>query len=350
MDHSESIPSPPTLGTAELRPPKSRFNPNPPVSTPPNRLWLHGLLFGLTFISATLPFSTPVPGEGALDALLFGPLQDPIRMVDGLRFSVPLLAILLAHEMGHYLTARVYGVNQSLPFFIPAPGTYFGTMGAVIIMRSQPPSRPALLNVAVMGPYAGVILAIPASAWGLANSTPIEPEALTGTSIIFGSSLLFQFLESVFSPNGTDVLIHPVGLAGWVGLFITSLNLIPAGQLDGGHVAYSILGKSHKLFSRIVVFSLFALALYLGAEGTIWIVWAILLSFFGLHHPPVSNESIPLSRGQKLNALLALVLLIATFTPTPMKILSPEMETSPKEQTYQEANPPKPIEDFKLQQ
>lgn len=348
MNHPDIIPSPPARETVELRAPESRVNPNPAPSPPANRLWLHILLFGLTFISSTLPFSTPVPGEGALDALLLGPLQDPIRLVDGLRFSIPLLAILLAHEMGHYLTARIYGVNQSLPFFIPAPGTYFGTMGAVIIMRSQPPSRPALLNVAVMGPYAGVILAIPAAAWGLANSTPIQPEALTGTSIIFGSSLLFQFLEATFSPNGTDVLIHPVGLAGWVGLFITSLNLIPAGQLDGGHVAYSILGKSHKYFSRLIVLSLIGLAFYLGADGLIWIVWAILLSFFGLRHPPVQNESIPLSRGQKLNALLALILLIATFTPTPMKILSPELDSPQQKQTIQEAEPPKPSEEFKL--
>ena len=348
MDNSNANVPSTTASRLELRPPQNSANGFAPKPAAPQRLWLHILLFTLTFVSATLPFSTPMPGEGPLDALLLGPLRDPTRLIAGLRFSVPLLAILLAHEMGHYITAKLYGVNQSLPFFIPAPGTYFGTMGAVIVMRSQPPSRPALLNVAVMGPYAGVLLAIPAAAWGLANSTPIDPETLTGTSIVFGSSLLFQFLETTCSPNGTDVLLHPVGLAGWVGLFITSLNLIPAGQLDGGHIAYAIFGKFHKHCSRAIVILLLCLGLFLGGEGSIWLVWALLLSFFGLRHPPVQNENVPLSRSNQLNALLALLLFIATFTPVPLKIMSPDSPQFNENPMQQNAPPPEPVEEFKL--
>lgn len=348
MDSIKTKPLLDASGEIKLRPPDQRAQKNQSPSLPPQRLWLHAILFILTFVSATLPFSTPMPGEGPLDALVLGPLKDPVRLIAGLRFSIPLLAILLAHEMGHYLTARRYGVNQSLPFFIPAPGTYFGTMGAVIIMRSQPPNRPALLNVAVMGPYAGVLLALPAAAWGLAYSTPIEPEALTGTSIVFGSSLLFQLLEATFSPNGTDVLIHPVGLAGWVGLFITSLNLIPAGQLDGGHIAYSLLGSRHKYFSRGVVLALIGLALFLGSDGTIWLVWALLLAFFGLHHPPVKYEALPLSRANKLNALTAFILFVITFTPIPLKIVTPKPTNLNESPALQQAPPIQPTEEFKL--
>ena len=296
----------------------------PIVSPPPapEKLWLHVFLFLLTFLATTLPFSSSNPGESPLEAMLLGPLRDPVRLLAGLRFSLPLMSILLAHESGHYLTARRYGVNQSLPYFIPAPGTYFGTMGAVIVMRSTPPSRPALLNVAVMGPYAGVLLAIPAAAWGLAHSPPIAPETLTGTSIVFGSSLLFQALEYLFSPNGTDVLLHPVGLAGWVGLLITSLNLIPVGQLDGGHVSYALTGRYHIFISRTVIVLLIALSLYLGKDGLLWIFWAVILSIFGLRHPPVERPAVPLSGPQRLNACASMILFALTFTPVPLKIMS----------------------------
>lgn len=317
--------------------------PDPTAPDAPN-WWLHGLLFGVTFLCATISFSTPIPDESFLDAVLLGPLKDPARLLDGLSFSLPLMSILLAHEMGHYITGKIYGVHQSLPFFIPAPGTYFGTFGAVIIMRSAPPTRAALLNVAVMGPYAGLVLAVPTMAWGLAHSTVVDPELLTGSTVVFGSSLLVQALEALFSPNGTDVMLHPVGLAGWAGLLVTSLNLLPVGQLDGGHISYALTGRHHTLVSRGAVGLLLGLAFYLGMDGLLWGFWAVMLVFFGLGHPPVQRTERSLTRPQKLNAFFALIVFGLTFTPVPFKIIpSEEYLSATSLQNAPAPEPPSPI-------
>jgi membrane-associated protease RseP (regulator of RpoE activity) len=248
----------------------------------------------------------------------------------GLPFAVTLLVILLAHEMGHFLTAHSHGVDQSPPFFIPAP-TLFGTLGAVILMRSQPPNRRVLLKVAVMGPYAGLLLAVPAAAWGLTQSTPIDVNDMPAGSVWFGSSLLFHGLEQVFSPNGSDVVLHPVAVAGWVGMFVTSLNLIPAAQLDGGHIAYALFGRSQEKISLVVVLLLLGTGMFIsclgdpntpGATGgEVWILWALLLFVIGLRHPPVRDESIPLTPAQKFNGGIALVVFVLTFIPVPVKML-----------------------------
>ncbi|MDP7040070.1 MAG: site-2 protease family protein [Myxococcota bacterium] len=322
---------------------------------PKQRWFLHLLLFTLTFISAMWSQIQPLPGEDFFE-LITGPLANPERLMHGLPFATTLMAILLAHEMGHYLTARRYGVDQSLPYFIPAP-TIFGTLGAIILMRSQPETRRDLLNVAVMGPYAGIILAIPAAAWGLAHSIPIEPEQMQPGQLWFGSSILFSFLENHFSPNGSDVMLHPVAFAGWVGMFVTSLNLIPAAQLDGGHVAYSLFGRWQEMISRIIVLGLIGVGFYLGTgKGTIWIFWGILLLLFGLRHPPVQNESFPLSKGQKANAIFALVLFVLTFIPVPIEIVGlDEINKNPAQQAPLEQqelpavpSPENAAEEFKL--
>jgi membrane-associated protease RseP (regulator of RpoE activity) len=165
--------------------------------------------------------------------------------VHGAEFAGALLLILLAHELGHYIAARLYGVDASLPFFIPLPFlSPFGTMGAVIRMRGTIPSRKALLDIGAAGPLAGLVFAIPLYAWGIRHSpvVPFDP-SLDGT---FGESLLSRALDAAFGPNvpdGSVVLASPVLLAAWAGLFVTMLNLIPIGQLDGGHVAYALLGK-----------------------------------------------------------------------------------------------------------
>ncbi len=257
------------------------------VQQRPQRLWLHVLLFILTFLSAMLvdaDYPADVRGFGAL----FAPFAEPWRLLPGLPFGLSLMAILLAHEMGHYLTARRLGVEQSLPFFIPAPGTIFGTLGAVIVMRSRPSSRDVLLRIAAAGPYAGMVLAIPCAAWGLYFSEPIPAAVVPDGALWFGSSLLFGLLEWLFSPNGSDVFLHPLGRAGWVGMLITSLNLIPAGQLDGGHISYALFGRFHYLISWLVVALLVIAGLLVGSNGgEVWFVWAGMLAVFGLRHPPV---------------------------------------------------------------
>jgi membrane-associated protease RseP (regulator of RpoE activity) len=320
------------------------FPPRPPSPAPPpappwhGRLWVHVALFGLTLLSSLLSQLPVHPNEGVLDVLQV-PFREPGRLWVGLPFAATLMAILLAHEMGHYLTARRYGVDQSLPYFLPAP-TLFGTLGAVILMRSQPRDRRVLLHVAVMGPYVGLLLAIPAAAWGLAHSIPVDIDAMPG-GLSFGDSLLFGWLEDLFSPNGTDVILHPVGLAGWVGLFITSLNLIPAAQLDGGHVAYALFGRHQLKLSLGVVVALLTCGLFInlvglppgtaqGRGGEMWILWAVLLFAIGLRHPPVQDEAIRLTPLQRLNGAFALVVFVVTFIPVPVRILDgPDDEEGP---------------------
>ncbi len=298
-----------------------------PEAPAPRRLGWHVALFCATFVSAI--WAQTSRQDESLVGWVTGIASDPPRLMFGLAFAGTLLTILLAHEMGHYVTARVYGVDQSLPFFIPAPFVFFGTLGAVIVMRSQPSTRTALLRVAVMGPYAGLLLALPAAAWGLAHSIPSDIDALAGGGLVFGDSIMFKLLEELFSPNGTDVILHPVAMAAWVGLFITSLNLIPAAQLDGGHIAYALLGRWHLRISLAVA----VILLFMGIQGMVagdgsgmWAVWGILLFVIGLRHPPVQRPEAPLLTSDKINGLLALLLFILTFIPVPLRIVDPQQE------------------------
>ena len=301
--------------------------------------WINVVLFVLTFLTALSSQVLPrLDAPNLHDAVLLL-LREPERIAAGLPFALTLLAILLAHEMGHYLTARRYGVDQSLPYFIPAP-TLFGTFGAVILMRSQPPNRGALLNVAVAGPFAGLLIAIPAAAWGLYHSVPINPAEIPPGSYWFGSSLLFHCLEQMFSPNGTNVMLHDVGLAGWVGLFLTSLNLIPAAQLDGGHVAYALLGVRQHRLARVVVLALVVFGLYQGANGgVVWLVWAVLLVLIGLRHPPTLNESAPLTKRQRTVGWLALAVFVLTFIPAPVSVTGEASPTPQLEQPLPRRHP-----------
>jgi len=199
------------------------------------------------------------------------------------------MAILLAHEMGHWLVARRYGVEQSLPYFIPAP-TIFGTLGAMIFMRSQPSDRRALLHFAVAGPIAGMLLALPAVAWGLAHSA-----IATKPQLCFGSSLLFGAMNRVFGPGApVGVLdLHPVAVAGWVGLFVTCLNLIPASQLDGGHIAYALFGEQQGRVSRLLSSlcclwaSSWACTTTVSSTAPCGVFWSLFLFIIGIRHPPV---------------------------------------------------------------
>jgi membrane-associated protease RseP (regulator of RpoE activity) len=204
---------------------------HPPAAPRRTRAWIPVSLFLLTFLSAILANVVPtIPADDVVGVIDFF-RAEPWRFLQGLPFAITLMGILLAHEMGHWLMARRHGVDQTLPYFIPAP-TIFGTLGALILMRSQPPDRRVLLNVAAAGPFAGLVVAVPAMAWGLSRSTIASgpPE------LLFGSSLLVGWLSGLFGPGAgfAELSLHPVALAGWVGLFVTSLNLIPAAQLDGG--------------------------------------------------------------------------------------------------------------------
>ena len=260
----------------------------------------------------------------------------------GLPFAASLVAILFTHEMGHYVLARRYGVKATLPYFIPVPFG-FGTLGAVIRMRSAIPSRRATLDIGAAGPLAGLVVALPLYVVGLALSevkavpefTPsplLSPLAIVralaaGHSLLAAPSGATVFGESLLTwaarrlvvgdlPPGYDLVPHPIMLAAWLGILVTTLNLVPAGQLDGGHVLYALLGRRRALAaSRVVSAALLAAGFFFAWS---WMLWWFLTRFVvGLGHPPAEVEA-PLDRRRRAIAWLSLALFVATFMPVPV--------------------------------
>jgi len=268
--------------------------------------YIHIILFILTFATTLL--------AGALQRGV-NPIDEPGRIWLGLPFSFTLLLILGAHEFGHYFVSRRHGVEVTLPYFIPAP-SFIGTFGAFIKMKSPIMDRRILLDIGVAGPLAGMVVAVPAILIGLVLSEVGKPTGV-GTGIALGTSLLFSFLNWVVHgslPDEINLLLHPVAFSGWIGLLVTSLNLLPVGQLDGGHVAYAILGPRQRVVARVIIGVLLLLGLF-GWSG--WLVWVVLLFFLGIDHPPVVYEWVPLDRRRRIIGWSALALFAATFTPVP---------------------------------
>ncbi|HEY7651398.1 MAG TPA: site-2 protease family protein [Methylomirabilota bacterium] len=247
-------------------------------------------------------------------------LLHPQLLLHGVPFAFTLLAILGVHEFGHYLTARRYGASVSLPYFIPAPPPFpFGTLGAIISMRTPARDRNSLFDIAVAGPLAGFVVAVPALLVGLSWSRVgmLLPEH---SGLIFGDSLLLRFFTwLVFGsiPPGMDVFVHPVALAGWVGLFVTALNLFPVGQLDGGRIAYALFGRRHRQISIATFVGLMALGAVFRSAN--WIVFAgLILLLMGFHHPPPLDDLTPVSRGRYALGVLCLILLVLLIPPVPI--------------------------------
>ncbi|MBI4496230.1 MAG: site-2 protease family protein [Deltaproteobacteria bacterium] len=276
------------------------------LSPPPRpRKRLNVLLFFLTVLTTVL--------AGAMQEGV-NPLTEPRLIYRGIPFSFSLMGILLAHELGHYLMARRYGLNVTLPYFIPAP-SLIGTFGAFIKMRSPVRDRRMLLDVGAAGPLVGVAVSLPFLFLGLKLSE-IRPLSGQGGAIL-GSSLLLSLMNWLVVgplPEGYDVVIHPVGFAGWIGLLVTSLNLLPVGQLDGGHVAYALLGERQQKIAKLVFASLLALGV-LGWEG--WLFWSVLLLVMGLRHPPLLDPGVDLDRRRRTVGWFTLALFGITFTPVP---------------------------------
>ncbi len=242
-------------------------------------------------------------------------------LTNGFLYSMALLAILGTHEFGHYWACRRNNVNASLPNFLPAPPFFMiGTFGAFIMIKEPIPNRRALIEIGASGPIAGFAVAIPVLIIGLINSkVSAVPVADPNLGISFGSSLiLIAFTKLTLGVNAmaTDMTIHlhPVAYAGWVGMFFTGLNLLPIGQLDGGHITYSLFGKRHKLIAKIF----FLLFIPLGIYCWGWYVWALLILLMGLRHPPLMEESISLSEGHKKIGYLSIIIFILTFVPIPI--------------------------------
>jgi membrane-associated protease RseP (regulator of RpoE activity) len=242
-------------------------------------------------------------------------IAQPETLFAGLPFSLTLLTILLAHEMGHYLTCRYYGIDASLPYFLPAP-TLIGTFGAFIRIRSAIPTRRQLFDVGISGPLAGFALVIPALAIGLAYSKIIPGIGVQG-DFVFSTPGVMRVLQGWIMPgvSAGDILVHPIARAAWAGVFATALNLMPIGQLDGGHILYSFVGDHHKLLTRIFVAGLLPLGFFYSWS---WIFWAALIFFFGMRHPRLYDKA-PLGRGRAELAVLALVIFIASFSPAPVR-------------------------------
>ena len=260
-------------------------------------------------------------GKPHINLILFLLTVLSTYLTSGIWYSVAIIAILLSHEMGHYVMCRKYGVTATLPFFIPFPYLNpFGTMGAVIQMRGMIPNRKALFDIGVAGPLAGFVLTVPAIYFGVAHSTIIDSSQIESASLSLGESLLFKFISFLAVgrvPEGHDILLHPAAYAGWAGLFVTALNLLPIGQLDGGHLVYSLLGRQRAKIYYIIFL------IGLGLLSIIYPGWALLfglLLVFGRRHPPPLDDVTPLDNKRKIIGFLVILIFMLSFTPIPFKL------------------------------
>lgn len=238
-------------------------------------------------------------------------------LVGGVFYALTLMAILLAHEMGHYFMSRHYRVRATLPYFIPFPFPPFGTLGAIIKTKSPIPNRKALIDIGVAGPLSGLVLALPAIALGLLWSKPVPVSHLPETTIRLSSPPFFSFLEKVLVgplPKDYDLVLHPMAYAGWVGLFVTALNLLPIGQLDGGHVIYAVFGPRSRMVFRWTMVALLATALFVNVG---WLVLIALLIGIGYRHPPPLDDLTPIDAKRKVLAFLTVLVFFSSFTPVP---------------------------------
>jgi membrane-associated protease RseP (regulator of RpoE activity) len=242
-------------------------------------------------------------------------LATPRLLLMGLPFSFTLMTILLAHELGHFFACRYYGIAASYPYFLPFP-TIFGTMGAFIRIRSPIVNRKALFDVGISGPVVGFVFAVPALALAIAYSK-VVPGANADSQLIFGVPLLMKLLARLLHPgvNPADLLLPPIGSAAWVGLFVTGLNLIPIGQLDGGHILYSLTSENHRRISFAGVLVLLWMGWYFAPT---WYVWAVLALLFGFRHPVLLDRWDRIDAKRRIWALVALAIFILCFMPVPI--------------------------------
>lgn len=292
---------------------------------PRPRIWLNVLLFGLTLLSTffvglgwglSYVHAETLSSSGPLELGLRA-LMDPPVVILGLLYAVVLMTILTGHELGHYLTCRRYGLSATLPYFMPFP-TLIGTLGAFIKIKSPIRYKSHLFDIGTNGPLAGFVLAVPALTVGLAFSK-LVPSLPEEGAIIFGEPLVFNLLEGLFfagAPPGSAIVLHPVAFAGWVGILVTSLNLLPFGQLDGGHIAYALLGVRAKFLSRALIAAFLVMGIYFWAG---WFLWAVVLLVIGIKHPRIVDEGEPLSRKRRMLSLVIILIFVLSFIPDPVR-------------------------------
>lgn len=301
-----------------------------PLRAAPRRPFALALvLFVLTVIS-TLAVGTEFSISYAQNRAPFSGLENPFAptwhalthprlLLLGIPFSFTLIGILLAHELGHYFTCRHYRIDASYPYFLPAP-SLIGTFGAFIRIRSPIFNRRALFDVGFSGPLVGFLLAVPVLAFGVSISK-VVPNAQAGALVLFGNPPLMKLFLAVFHPgvSAQNILLSPIALAAWVGLFATALNLLPIGQLDGGHIVYAVASGGHRLVSLIFGVLLVVMGVFLWPG---WFLFALLdvFLFFGFRHPPLIDLWTPLDVTRRAWAVVALVIFLLCFTPLPLAV------------------------------
>src|SRR5947209_4690218 len=321
-----SDPASPISSTTQYYRPVQIFVARPPRQ----RTWLYVLFFFLTVVT-TLVMGARMQynfqhGLTALWLLDESPgllssyswaLRHPSNLLLGLPFSMTLMLILFAHEMGHYLYCRYYGVYATLPFFVPFP-SLIGTLGAFIRIKSPIRSRSALFDIGIAGPIAGFVFACIAMVLGLALSQTMTAP-LPSLDLEIGYPLIFRAAALLVHGSAavplSHINLHPVAIAAWVGMFATALNLLPGGQLDGGHIVFSISPRHHAVVSSLTILILIPLGIYYWLG---WFVWAVLLRISGMRHPIVPERP-AIARGRQWMALVGVMMLLLTFTPSPFK-------------------------------
>jgi membrane-associated protease RseP (regulator of RpoE activity) len=322
---SESIPSiSSTSSPPEFYRPAEVF-----LARPPRRAttWVYALFFFLTILTTMVVgarmefnFRHDLPPLSLSDETLsFFPivwaLKEPARLLWGIPFSATLMFILFSHEMGHYLYCHYYGVDATLPLFVPFP-SLIGTMGAFIRIKSRIRSRSALFDIGIAGPIAGFVPACIALAAGLGVSK-VVPASVAPPSDI-GFPLIFHAMNRLVHGSHAVSLhrlcLHPVAIAAWVGMLATALNLLPGGQLDGGHIVFSVSPRWHRTISTLTILVLIPLALY---RWVGWLLWAVVLRITGMRHPMVP-EYPEITRSRRWIALCGVIMLLLTFMPTPV--------------------------------
>ncbi len=303
------------------------------ISPPRRRYWLHLLLllatvFSTLIVGARLEYNyiNGAPQFATDDDLLpvMWTLQQPSRVLLGIPFSAALLCILLAHEMGHFVYAKRHRVSATLPFFLPAP-TVIGTFGAFIRIRSPIPDRAALMDIGVAGPIAGFVVAMPILVVSLILSRPLGH--VSGSPL--GLPLIFDGFWRLLHPSSRIPLweanLHPSAIAAWVGMLATALNLLPAGQLDGGHIVYSIFPRFHRIATLLTALVLFPMGLFLWGG---WLLWAVVLLLPWMHHPPVPEHP-GVDGKRRLLGVAALLMFVVSFPLVPFAGHSPWEQLRP---------------------
>jgi membrane-associated protease RseP (regulator of RpoE activity) len=302
-------------------------------SRKPGRVWVNVALFLATLVSVIYLGALNELDPGMLRGLnelqkMALPLTDVRYLLRGLPFAGTLMSILLAHELSHYFVARRYGSPVSLPYFIPMPLSLMGTMGAVIVQRSPMRNRKALFDIGVAGPLGGLIVAIPLLILGLLLSDVQGPPTDVDVVLQEGNSLLYLGIKylifgKVLPSNGEDVWLHSVAFAAWGGLLVTMINLIPVGQLDGGHVSYALLGRRAQTLGYVVIAAMIAWGGWLMVSGNeaggFWMTWGFLNMFLNPRHPPPLNDATKLNWQRVTLGLLVLALFVLLFMPAPLQ-------------------------------